>query len=108
MIELVSEERCTACNICVAVCPTNVFEPQPGAPPALARQSDCQTCFMCELYCPEDALYVAPNADAVGDVCERELVAEGRLGGYRAAVGWTKATGVLAYVDASHKLLSQF
>jgi NAD-dependent dihydropyrimidine dehydrogenase PreA subunit len=52
MIELVSPNRCTGCNICVAVCPTNVFDASPDGPPVIARQSSCQTCFMCELYCP--------------------------------------------------------
>ena len=55
MIEIVSPERCTGCNICVHACPTNVFEAVKNGPPRRARQSDCQTCFMCELYCPEDA-----------------------------------------------------
>ena len=63
MIEIVSADRCTGCNICVHACPTNVFEAVPGGPPRIARQADCQTCFMCELYCPTDALFVAPEAD---------------------------------------------
>ena len=63
MIELISESRCTGCNICVRVCPVNVFDAVPQAAPTIARKADCQTCFMCELYCPEDALYVAPIAD---------------------------------------------
>ena len=49
MIEIVSPSRCTACNICVSACPTNVFDKAPGAPPVIARPDDCQTCFMCEL-----------------------------------------------------------
>ncbi|MFN9651039.1 MAG: 4Fe-4S dicluster domain-containing protein, partial [Pseudanabaena sp.] len=48
MIELVSATRCIQCNICVSVCPTNVFERVVNAPPVIARQSSCQTCFMCE------------------------------------------------------------
>lgn len=41
MIELVSAERCTQCNICVAVCPVNVFDAASDGPPIIARQSDC-------------------------------------------------------------------
>ncbi len=52
MIELVSEERCIQCDVCVDVCPTNVFDAVPGGPPVIARKADCQTCFMCEVYCP--------------------------------------------------------
>ncbi len=76
MIEVISAERCTACNICVNACPTNVFEAVPGGPPRIARQDDCQTCFMCELYCPEDALYVAPIADRSATAEERDAAAE--------------------------------
>ena len=62
MIEVIDGERCTSCDICVNVCPTNVFDKTDGIP-VIARQGDCQTCFLCELYCPEDALYVSPFAD---------------------------------------------
>ena len=51
MIEIIDPERCTACNICVTACPTNVFDKTEGLP-VIARQADCQTCFLCELYCP--------------------------------------------------------
>ena len=63
MIEIVSARRCIACDICVKVCPANVFDAMPDAPPVIARQADCQTCFLCEIYCPTDALYVAPGAE---------------------------------------------
>jgi NAD-dependent dihydropyrimidine dehydrogenase PreA subunit len=88
MIELVSQSRCTGCNLCVQACPMNVFDAIPHAVPAIARKEDCQTCFMCELYCLVDALYVAPTADASTDVAEHELKARGLLGSYRSAVGW--------------------
>ena len=88
MIELVSESRCISCNLCVSVCPTNVFESTEGGIPVIARQSDCQTCFMCELYCPADALYVSPDAEGASAVSETELESQGLLGGYREKVGW--------------------
>ena len=88
MIELVSESRCIKCNICVSVCPTNVFDHVPDGPPGIARQSDCQTCFMCELYCPVDALFVAPQADESVPVDEKTLIEAGLLGGYRDTLGW--------------------
>ncbi|GIO14908.1 4Fe-4S ferredoxin [Cohnella xylanilytica] len=90
MIEIVSESRCVACNRCVSVCPTNVFDSVKGGIPVIARQDDCQTCFICELYCPVDALYVAPDSEAVTGVTEEELEREGLLGGYREKVGWGK------------------
>lgn len=86
MIELVVAERCTACEACVEVCPTNVFDRGDDGRPVIVRQADCQTCFLCELYCPVDALYVGPNAEAAEPV---ELAAvEPLLGQYRREAGW--------------------
>jgi NAD-dependent dihydropyrimidine dehydrogenase PreA subunit len=103
VIELVSNERCTECNICVQVCPMNVFDRVAGAAPVVARQNDCQTCFMCEVYCPEDALYVSPDTMSVGSVDEHALL--GVLGSYRAAIGWTKPARHLRSNDQSYQLL---
>ncbi|MEC0227238.1 MULTISPECIES: 4Fe-4S dicluster domain-containing protein [Paenibacillus] len=88
MIELVSESKCIECNICVSVCPTNVFDKGDNGIPVIARQSDCQTCFMCELYCPADALYVAADAEGPTLVSEEQLDEHGLFGGYREKVGW--------------------
>jgi NAD-dependent dihydropyrimidine dehydrogenase PreA subunit len=88
LIEIVSDSKCIQCNLCVSVCPTNVFDRVDGGIPIIARQSDCQTCFMCELYCPVDALYVAPDPDHVTLITEQEVASEGLIGGYREKVGW--------------------
>lgn len=104
MIELVSENRCIACNVCVQVCPTNVFDAQPDAPPAISRQEDCQTCFMCELYCPVDALYVAPESARHVEVNEEELVACGALGAYRRILGWGPGRKNNSDQDTAHLL----
>lgn len=105
MIEIVSAQRCTACNICVHVCPTNVFELVKDAPPRIARQADCQTCFMCELYCPEDALYVAPVADASIEIAEHDADIQALMGSYRSAIGWGKDRQPTASKDNSFELL---
>lgn len=88
MIEIVSESKCIQCNLCVSVCPTNVFDKIEDGIPVIARQSDCQTCFMCELYCPTDALYVSPNPDQAIQPSEEDLERLGLLGGYKEKVGW--------------------
>jgi NAD-dependent dihydropyrimidine dehydrogenase PreA subunit len=106
MIELVSETRCVACDVCVNVCPTNVFDAVPGGVPVIARQSDCQTCFMCELYCPTDALFVSPEADVRSKVEESDLESKGALGSYRAAIGWGRGRASTAKDDQSYRVLS--
>jgi NAD-dependent dihydropyrimidine dehydrogenase PreA subunit len=88
MIELVIPERCTDCNACVEICPTNVLTPSLNGPPEIARQEDCQTCFMCELYCREDAIYVAPDCENPTDVDEDKILASGLLGEFRRNHGW--------------------
>jgi NAD-dependent dihydropyrimidine dehydrogenase PreA subunit len=104
MIELVSPSRCTGCNICVAVCPVNVFDIVKGAPPAIARKADCQTCYLCEVYCPVDALYVAPEAEESAVIDEMDLIERGLLGSYRRAIGWTEESRDLRTSDRSFKL----
>lgn len=88
MIELLLGSRCTTCNACVTVCPTNVFDASSIGPPVIARPDDCQTCFICELYCPADALFVGPDCEVVEGRDEAELVASGLLGQYRRDSGW--------------------
>ncbi|MET0343147.1 MAG: ferredoxin family protein [Polyangiales bacterium] len=107
MIELVSQERCIECDICVDACPTDVFDRVPDAPPVIARKHDCQTCFMCEAYCPADALFVSPNADAAVGVSEAELEARGLLGSYRQSINWNKQRPVLPS-DEDERLRHEF
>ncbi|GAA0362483.1 ferredoxin family protein [Microbispora corallina] len=92
MIEIVSRDRCVRCDICVKVCPMDVFEPGTDGVPVIARQPDCQTCFMCEAHCPADALFVAPLAGPAPAgspyTDEAALVASGAMGRYRHVIGW--------------------
>lgn len=104
MIELISEERCVACDICVKVCPANVFDPVPNSAPIIARQDDCQTCFMCEVYCPFDALYVAPEAErppARAAVPPEEQIL---LGSYAKATGWRRGKPKGTATDPTFRL----
>lgn len=94
MIELVSEARCIKCDVCIRVCPTNVFDHGEDRLPVIAHQDKCQTCFMCEAWCPTDALFVAPQAVPVaeGSVFRDEawLIEHDLLGSYRREIGWAK------------------
>ena len=104
MIELVSATRCSSCNICVRVCPCDVFDLVPGAPPVIARQVDCQTCFMCEAYCPDDALFVAADVNASVQVREVEIERNGLFGSYRRGLGWHAGSETTASLDETHRL----
>lgn len=92
MIEVVSAERCIKCDICIKVCPTNVFDRGDDGLPVIARQSDCQTCLMCEAYCPEEAVFVSANVTAEPEGSpykdEAYLLEHDLLGKYRRALGW--------------------
>jgi NAD-dependent dihydropyrimidine dehydrogenase PreA subunit len=103
MIEVIDAERCTSCDICVNVCPTNVFD-KTGGIPVIARQGDCQTCFLCELYCPEDALFVSPFADEPQQIDLAALKQAATMGSCRRAVGWTDETSDRRGIDRSYLL----
>jgi NAD-dependent dihydropyrimidine dehydrogenase PreA subunit len=47
VIEVVSDERCIRCDICVRVWPANVFAKDDEGLPVIARQQDCQTRYLC-------------------------------------------------------------
>jgi NAD-dependent dihydropyrimidine dehydrogenase PreA subunit len=104
VIEIVSARRCIACDVCVKVCPANVFDAIPAAAPAIARQADCQTCFLCEIYCPSDALYVAPDAEGVAGVSESAIEAAGLFGSYARALGWHRGRPGGAENDPTFRL----
>ena len=78
----------------------------------IARQGDCQTCFMCEAYCPVDAMFVAPQTDAVlADspfLDEEFLVASGLLGRYRRDLGWRPGDVLTATKASQRTLRAQF
>jgi NAD-dependent dihydropyrimidine dehydrogenase PreA subunit len=112
VIEVISSERCIDCDLCVKICPTNVFDAVPGDHPVIARQGDCQTCFMCEAYCPVDAMFVAPMTDAVLSdspfLDEEFLIASGLMGKYRRDLGWRPGDVLTASKASNRPLRAQF
>ncbi|AZO67413.1 MAG: ferredoxin family protein [Mesorhizobium sp.] len=103
MIEIVSATRCVECDICVKVCPANVFDATGGVP-VVARQEDCQTCFLCEIYCPTDALYVAEVAEGPTGISEAEVEARHLFGGYARALGWKRGKAGGSQLDPTHRI----
>lgn len=106
MIEIVSKERCVSCDICIKVCPMDVFDRGADGIPVISRQVDCQTCFLCEAYCPTDALYVAPyDHPAPPDSNQRDEAAQaasGALGAYREVLGWGRGRRAGSRLDQNH------
>jgi NAD-dependent dihydropyrimidine dehydrogenase PreA subunit len=103
MIEIISAGRCVECDICVRVCPANVFDATDGLP-VIARQDDCQTCYLCEIYCPTDALYVAEQADGPTGITEAEVEDRSLFGVYTRALGWRRGKPGGSELDTTHYL----
>jgi 2-oxoglutarate ferredoxin oxidoreductase subunit delta len=47
---------CKACNLCIALCPTQVFEPDRDGKPIQARPEACTQCTICWVHCPDFAI----------------------------------------------------
>ncbi len=55
----VNLDWCKACGICIAFCPTKVYDTDSHtAKPITARLEDCIGCMLCEIRCPDFAIEV--------------------------------------------------
>ena len=52
----VNSAWCKACNICVALCPQNVLEPDAEGKPVVAHAENCIQCGACWAHCPDFAI----------------------------------------------------
>ena len=104
MIEVVSAPRCIRCDICVRVCPADVFRKDPEGLPVIAQQDDCQTCFLCEIYCPTDALYVAEEAHGPIGITKAAVEARDLFGVYARSLGWSRGRAGGADRDTTRHL----
>ncbi|HEY0212076.1 MAG TPA: ferredoxin family protein [Paenirhodobacter sp.] len=93
MIEFIAADTCNACQRCVEICPTAVFDATPAGPPRIARPESCQTCFMCELYCREDAIFVGPDAERIEGFDPETIRRAGLMGEMRRQHGWDEWQG---------------
>ena len=60
LIHSINDERCTGCDACVAVCPTNVLDLVENKSRVL-RFEDCIQCEACMWACPTTALVMHPE-----------------------------------------------
>ncbi len=58
---LVNEGFCKRCGICVAFCPTKVFDVREDGLPLVARRDACIWCGLCEVRCPDFAILLLPE-----------------------------------------------
>jgi thioredoxin reductase/NAD-dependent dihydropyrimidine dehydrogenase PreA subunit len=55
LVHSINDDRCTGCDACIEVCPTDVLELRKNKS-YVARFGDCIQCNQCELVCPTQAL----------------------------------------------------
>ena len=60
LVHSINDDRCTGCDACVAVCPTDVLE-LVGNKSRVVRGGDCIQCEQCALVCPTAALVMHPR-----------------------------------------------
>jgi thioredoxin reductase (NADPH) len=60
LIHDINDDRCTGCDACVAVCPTNVLDLVANKSRVL-RFQDCIQCEACMFACPTEALVMFPQ-----------------------------------------------
>lgn len=60
VIEIIDYDKCTSCEVCLKICPTDVFR-KVGRLVYIAYPEDCINCRLCEEECPVDCMYVSPS-----------------------------------------------
>jgi thioredoxin reductase/ferredoxin len=61
LIHAINDDRCTGCDACINVCPTDVLELVSNKS-RVARFDDCIQCEMCHAVCPTQALVMYPES----------------------------------------------
>ena len=61
-IDKIDNELCNGCEICVNICPMDVFRMDENTKKAIITYpEDCMLCEFCVLDCPTDAITVTPE-----------------------------------------------
>ena len=58
VVENIDRSKCTSCDTCYDICPTDVFGKM-GVIIYIAYPEDCMSCHLCEDVCKPEALYVS-------------------------------------------------
>jgi 2-oxoglutarate ferredoxin oxidoreductase subunit delta len=53
---LINSAWCKGCDICSALCPRCVLEPDRNGKPIITRPRECTQCGMCWTHCPDFAI----------------------------------------------------
>ena len=87
MIEIVSDARCTRCNLHQGV-PDGRLRPSAGRRAAHHAPGRLPDLLHLRAQGPADALYVSPWRDPDPGLDEAALISSGVMGSYRARLGW--------------------
>jgi thioredoxin reductase/NAD-dependent dihydropyrimidine dehydrogenase PreA subunit len=72
LIHSINDDRCTGCDACVAVCPTNVLDLLSNKS-RVVRFQDCIQCEACMWACPTEALVMHPEGTSAPALTVPEL-----------------------------------
>ncbi len=67
---VINPDACTGCEACIAVCPVDCIDKEPGPeypglwPTCIIDQPKCIGCWLCEKICPWDAISMVPPQEA--------------------------------------------
>ena len=71
----IDQARCVGCEMCIAVCPHNVYAME-GRKAKIIDRDACMECGACRSNCPEDAIAVESGTGGVIPVLEEMLKTE--------------------------------
>lgn len=59
----INYDFCKRCEICVRICPTNVFALRSDGYPEVVHEDKCIDCKLCETHCPDFAVWIQHNEE---------------------------------------------
>jgi 2-oxoglutarate ferredoxin oxidoreductase subunit delta len=55
---IIDKKRCTSCNICIDICPVEVFSRDKDNKVVVSKPDECIGCRACEAQCPKSAIII--------------------------------------------------